>query len=110
LYKKQQLAEAKVEQERIKEVKKKERKEKTERLAASRAEKQCQKEAENTQKALQLSQRGKRPASEEIASKSKRARGAVGLQVKVVAAEEAPPEPPKQSRTQTIRRPNRYSK
>jgi hypothetical protein len=110
LYKKQQLAEAKVERERIKEVKKKERKEKTEHLAASRAEKQCQKEAGNTQKALQSSQRGKRSASEKIAPKSKRACGAVGLQVEVVAAEEAPPEPPKQSRTRTIWRPNRYSK
>jgi hypothetical protein len=94
LYKKQQLAEAKVERERIKEVKKKEREDKAKRLAASRAEKQRQKETENTQKALQLSQRGKRPASEKVAPKSKRARGAVGLQVEVVAAEEAPPEPP----------------
>jgi 5,10-methylene-tetrahydrofolate dehydrogenase/methenyl tetrahydrofolate cyclohydrolase len=91
-------------------VKKKERKEKTEHLATSRAEKQHQKEAKNTQKALQLFQRGKRPASEKIASKSMRARGAVGLQVKVVAAEEAPSEPPQQSCTQTIRCPNRYSK
>jgi hypothetical protein len=110
LYKKQQLAEAKVERERIKEVKKKGREDKAKRLAASRAEKQRQKESENTQKALQLSQRGKRPASEKVAPKSKRARGAVGLQVEVVAAEEAPPEPPKQSRTRTIRRPNRYFK
>jgi hypothetical protein len=111
LYKKQQLAEAKVERERIKEVKKKERrKEKTEHLAASRVEKQRQKEAGNTQKALQSSQRGKRSASEKIAPKSKCACGAVRLQVEVVAAEEAPPELPKQSCTRTIRRPNRYSK
>jgi hypothetical protein len=40
LYKKLQLAEAKVEQEKIKEVKKKERKKKAEYLAASRVKKQ----------------------------------------------------------------------
>jgi hypothetical protein len=102
LYKKQQLAEAKVEQERIKKVKKKERKKKAKHLATSRGEKQCQKGAENTQKALQLSQRGKRPATEKIAPKSKHAHGAVGLQVEVVATEEALPEPAKQLRTQTI--------
>jgi sRNA-binding protein len=67
LYKKQQLAEAKVEQERIKKVKKKKRKKKTKYLAASRGEKQGQKGVENTQKALQLSQRGKKLTSEKIA-------------------------------------------
>jgi hypothetical protein len=42
-----------LEKERVEEVKQNEREEKTKRLATSRAEKQPQKEGENTQKALQ---------------------------------------------------------
>jgi hypothetical protein len=94
LYKKWQLEARKLEQERVEEVKQNEREEKAERLAASRAEKQHQKEAENTQKALQLLQRAKSPASQETASKNKRARSAVGVQGSEEVGKAAPTEPP----------------
>jgi hypothetical protein len=70
-------------------------KEKAERLAASRAEKQRQNEGENTQQALQLSQRAKRPASQKTAPKNKRARGAVGVQGGEDVGKDASTEPPK---------------
>jgi hypothetical protein len=63
LFKKQMAAAAKVACEEAKEVKKKERNDKAAWLAAARIEKQHHREAENAQKALQLSQRGKRTAS-----------------------------------------------
>jgi cell division septum initiation protein DivIVA len=63
LFRKQMAAAAKVACEKAKEVKKKERNDKAAWLAAARIEKQHHREAENAQKALQLSQRGKRTAS-----------------------------------------------
>jgi hypothetical protein len=80
LYKKQIAVAAKVAREQAKEVKKKERDNKTARLAAARIEKQHNREAENAQKALQSSQRGKRAASQKAALKAKRARRAVEVQ------------------------------
>jgi hypothetical protein len=109
LYKKQLAAAAKVAREEAKEVKKKERDDKAARLAAARAQKQQEKEAANAQKSLQLSQRGKRAASQKAVPKAKRARRAVVVQDGVEAAEAAPPAPPKQSRTRTIKAPDRYS-
>jgi hypothetical protein len=109
LYKKQQLEARKLEREKVKEVKQKEREEKAKRLAASRAEKQHQKEAENTQKALQLSQRAKRPASPKTAPKNKRARGAVGVQRGEEVGEAAPTELPKlTTRGRQIRKPRKF--
>jgi hypothetical protein len=109
LYKKQQLAEAKAEQERVKIVKQREREQKTERLAAFQVKKQRQKGAANTQKALQLSQRGKKPASQKPASKPKRVRRAVEVQDGVEAAEATPAALLKSSQTCTIKALNRYS-
>jgi hypothetical protein len=84
-----------VEQERAKKVKEKQREEKSACLAASGANKQLQKEAENTQKALQLSQRGKKSASQKAALKLKRAPCAVGVQGGEERSETAPTEAPK---------------
>jgi hypothetical protein len=108
LYKKQQLAEAKVERQRLKEVKKQERNAAAAQRNVAKTQKQQECNAVNTQKALQLSQRGKRPALQKAASKSKRARGAEQVQE---GAEAAPalPAPSKQSQTRTIKRPNRCS-
>jgi hypothetical protein len=90
LYKKQQLEEARKAWEIDKERKKQEQKAKAERLAVTRLEKQHQKNAANTQKALQLSQGGKRPASQKAASKPKRARTDVAAVDGAEAAEAAP--------------------
>jgi hypothetical protein len=90
LYKKQQLEEARKAREIDKERKKQEQKAKAKRLAVTRLEKQHQKDAANTQKALQLSQRGKRPASQKAASKPKRARTDVAAVDGAEAAEAAP--------------------
>jgi hypothetical protein len=97
LYKKQQLLACNLEQERARKVKKKQREEKSACLAASEANKQLQKEAENTQKVLQLSQRGKRSASQKAALKLKRAPRAVGVQGGEEMRETAPTEAPKQT-------------
>jgi hypothetical protein len=90
LYKKQQLEEARKAREIDKERKKQEQKAKAERLVMTRLEKQHQKDAANTQKALQLSQRGKRPASQKAASKPKRARTDISAVDGAEAAEAAP--------------------
>jgi hypothetical protein len=102
LYKKQQLAEAKVEQQRLKEVKKQERDAAAAQHNAAKTQKQQERNAVNTQKALQLSQRGKRPASQKNASKSKCGHGAEQVQE---GAEAAPalPAPPKQYKQEQSR-------
>jgi hypothetical protein len=109
LYKKQQLAEAMAEQERVKIVKQREQEQKTERLAASQVKRKHQKDAANAQKALQLSQRGKKPASQKSASKPKRVCCAVEVQDRMEAAEATPAALLKSSQTRTIKAPNRYS-
>jgi hypothetical protein len=109
LCKKQQLKARKLERERVKEVKQKEREEKAERLAAARAEEQRQKDAENTQKALKLSQRVKRPASQKTAPIDKRARGAVRAQGSEEVGEAAPTKPPKlTTRGRQIKKPRGF--
>jgi transcription initiation factor TFIID subunit TAF12 len=105
--KKKQLAAAvKVAQEVTKKVRDAE---KTERLVAARAQKQQKRNAANTQKSLQLFQRGKRAASQKAVPKAKRTHCAVVVQDGVEAAEAAPPVLPKQLRTRTIKAPDRYS-
>jgi hypothetical protein len=78
LYKKKIQEEKRVARERAKVVREKEKAEKAERLAHARREKQQQKDAANATKALQLSQRGKRPALKKPAPKKRRGRRVVG--------------------------------
>jgi predicted ATP-dependent protease len=88
-------AAAKVACEEAKEVKKKERNDKTARLAAARINKKHHREAENTQKALQLSQRGKRTVSQMAAPKAKRARCTVEVQDSAEVGKTSAAAPPK---------------
>jgi hypothetical protein len=76
-------------------VKKKERNNKAAWLAAARIEKQYHRKAENAQKALQLSQRGKRTASQKAAPKAKRAHHAVEVQDSAEVGETSAAAPPK---------------
>jgi hypothetical protein len=71
LYKLQQAQEKRVERERLKEVREKER-------AAKLTEKERQKAARNIEKAIQLSQKGKRKASQTSTQKQKRQKRVVG--------------------------------
>jgi hypothetical protein len=82
---------------------------KAKRLADSRAEKRQQKEAADTAKVVQLSQNGKRPASQKVVPKQKRQRCAVEVQGGVTVTKASLPSPTKASHTRTIRAPKRYS-
>jgi hypothetical protein len=95
LYKKQQLEKKRVEREALQ----KERAKEKEREAAERAElqrkKQQEKEAATAQKALQLSQKGMRAASQSIRPKGKRRRGAQPAEGDAGDTDPAPSPPPK---------------
>jgi hypothetical protein len=109
LLKQLQVKEKREERERAKVVKEKERAEKTERLAHARREKQQQKDAANATKSLQLSQRGKRPASKKPALKRARGRRAVGA-ASGAAPTPAPsdPSPTVNSRGRSINLPKKF--
>jgi hypothetical protein len=82
---------------------------KTSRSKRVFSKQQQERDAANAQKSLQLSQRGKRAASQKDVQKAKRARRAVVVQDGVEAAEAAPPAPPNQLRTRLTKAPHRYS-
>jgi hypothetical protein len=106
---KQVAAAAKVARAKTKKVRNAEKAAKAESLAVVGAQKQQERDAANAQKSLHLSQRDKRAASQKAVQIAKHVCCAVVVQDGVEAAEAAPPAPPKQSRTCTIKAPDRYS-
>jgi hypothetical protein len=109
LYKKNIQEEKRVARERAKIVREKEKAEKAKRLAHARREKQQQKDAANATKALQLSQRGKRPASKKPTPKKSRRRRVVGA-ASGAAPAPAPSAPslPKTSYGRSINLPSKF--
>jgi hypothetical protein len=108
LYKKKQQADRQVARQDAKSVKDGEKAAKAEQRAAVRAQKQQEHNALNAQHSLQSSQRGKRLASQKATSKSKRQPGTACVQEVAEAAPAALPAPLTQSRTQTIKRPDKF--
>jgi hypothetical protein len=97
LYQKKIAEEKPVARERAKVVREKERAEKAVRLVHAQREKQQQKDAANATKALQLSQRGKRPASKKLALKRARGRRVIGAASGDAPAPAPAPAPPKKT-------------
>jgi hypothetical protein len=110
LFKEKVAQEKRVERQRAKVVREKEKAEKAERAAHARHEKQQQKEAANAAKAIQLSQRGKRPASKKPALKKPSRRRVIAAGSSSAAAPEPTLPPPKTtSRGRTINVPSKFS-
>jgi hypothetical protein len=108
LYKKKQQADEQVAKQETKSVKDGEKAAKAEQHAAVRAQKQQERNTLNAHHSLQLSQRGKRPASQKATSKSKRQSGTACVQEVAEAAPAALSAPLTQSRTRTIKRPDKF--
>jgi hypothetical protein len=104
-----QLKEKREERERLKVVREKERAEKAKRLAHARREKQDQRDAANTAKALQLSQRDNQTTSQRRPAKKRSKRRAVAAAGGDAAAP-APraPSPPTTSRGRPINLPSKF--
>jgi hypothetical protein len=109
LYKKKIQEEKRVARERAKMVREKEKVERAERLAHARREKQQQKHAINATKALQLSQRSKRPASKKPILKKSRRRRVVGAASGATPAPAPPPpSPPKTASGRKVNLPSKF--
>ncbi|KAI1507609.1 Dimer-Tnp-hAT dimerization containing protein [Pyrenophora tritici-repentis] len=102
LYRLQQANERRVERERLKEVREKER-------AAKAAEKERQKAARDAEKAIQLSQKGKRKASQSSSQEQKRQKRSVVVPSHVEAEVAAPAVPTRTTRHgRTTKLPGKY--
>lgn len=109
LYKKQQVEKKRVERELQQQERAEEKKRKAKERAELQRKKQQEKEAATTQKALQLSQRGKRTASQSIGPRVKRRRGAQAAEGGAGGGDPAPSPPPKvNSRGRKINLPKKF--
>jgi hypothetical protein len=109
LLKKIEQEEAKVEREKKREEAKIERQRKAEERAELQRKIQQEREAATAQKALQLSQKGKRAASQSIQPKAKRRRGAQPAEGGAGGEDPAPSHPPKtNSRCRKINLPKKF--
>jgi hypothetical protein len=109
LYKKKMAEEAKVSRQLAKEAREKDRKLRADEVAARRAQKQQEKEAEKAAKAIQLSQRDKGAALKPPVARVAKRRTIRRVGGGAIAVEAAPPAPPKTTRTRSIQTPKKYS-
>jgi hypothetical protein len=107
---KQNIAEEKrVARDAAKTEREKEKVEKVEQAAERQRQKEAEKQAAAGAKALQLSQRGKRPASKQLARETKRVKTRSGVRSGSVVPQAAPPPPPKTTRRgRNVKLPSKY--